>query len=79
MTTDDEFGSESASARPGWSVGSRVTAALAVVTMVLLIVHVWWSIPVWVVWIVGGSALVAFAVAVMHRWRRSVDLEQDLF
>ena len=48
-------------------------------TLVLLAVRVWWLIPVWVVWVAGGLTLVAFVVAVMHRWRRSVDLEADLF
>lgn len=85
MATDGEFGSETISpsqevmARPRWSVGSRVTAALAVVTVVLLLVHLWSPIPVWIVWCAGGLTLAAFVAAVAQRWRRSLELEQDLF
>ena len=85
MAADDDLRSESAglgggvAARPGWSVGSRVTAVLAVVTLALVAVHVWWPVPVWVVWVAGGLTLAAFVAAVIHRWRRSVALEEDLF
>ena len=84
MAADDDLRSESAgliegvAARPRWSVGSRVTAVLAVVTLVLLAVRMWWPVPVWVVWVAGGLTLGAFVVAVMHRWRRAVELEADL-
>ena len=85
MATDDESASEPISssqdvlARPRWSVGSRVTAALAVITVVLLLVHLWTSIPVWILWVAGGLTLATFVVAVAYRWRRSLELEQDLF
>ena len=42
-------------------------------------VHVWWPVPVWVVWVAGGLTLAAFVAALIHRWRRSVALEEDLF
>lgn len=66
-------------ARSGWSVGTRATMVLAALTVVLAAAHLWWSIPVWPVWVAGGLTLAAFVVALIRRAHRSAELEDDLY
>lgn len=65
--------------RPGWSVGTQATIALAAVTVVLLVLHLVASAPAWLVWVAGGLTLAAFVVALIRRARRSAELEHDLY
>ena len=66
-------------ARSGLSAGTRATIVLAAITVVLLAAYLWWSVPVWIVWVAGGLTLAAFIVALVRRAQRSAELELDLY